>query len=148
MFILAPPSTGLYFMLGAKIYRPGDSVVITNIGEQEASNRSNPGSTLVCVTTNVNTACCRGNDNPNNQNPNGGAVGEWFYPDGSMVPRPNNVGSAMNVFARYGYTHHVRLSSVGSPTGPLGVYRCDVPDGTTGSNVSASINIIAPPPGM
>ena len=133
-------------MLGTNIiYLPGDSVLITDIGEQPIT-RSDAGSTLVCVTTNVNTQCCRNGDK--NNNPNGGAVGEWFYPDGSMVPRANNIGSSTNIFARFPYTQHVRLSSVGTPTGPLGVYRCDVPNGTTGSNVSASINILAPPPGM
>ena len=124
-------------MLGNTIYLPGDSVLITDIGQQPV-DRSDPGSTLVCVTSNVNTQCCRGRD--------GGNVGEWFYPNGSMVPRVNTIGSAVNIVARY--THQVRLGIVGAPTGPLGVYRCDVPDGTTGTNVSASINIIAPPPGM
>ena len=137
--ILAPPSTGLYFMLGNIIYLPGDSLLITDIGEHP-DLRSDPGSTLVCVTTNVNTQCCRGSD--------GGNVGEWFSPDGSMVPRSNTIVSSTNIFARTGYTHHVRLGIVGTPTGPLGVYRCDVPDGTTGTIVSASINITAAPSGM
>ena len=134
-------------MLGNNVYLPGDSVFISDIGYQPGT-RADPGSTLVCVTTHVNTECCRGTDNPNNPNPNGGPVGEWFYPDGSMVPRSNNIGSSTNIFARYPYTHHVRLGSVGTPTGPLGAYRCDVPNGTTGTNVSASINIIATLPGM
>ena len=138
--LLAPPSTGLYFLLGNNIYLPGDSVLITDIGPQPYINRPDPGSTLVCVTSNVNTPCCRGAD--------GGNVGEWFDPDGSIVPRPYSIGSSTNIFARYGYTHQVRIGSIGTPTGPLGAYRCDVPDGATGSNVSASINIIAPPPGM
>ena len=139
LYYVAPPPSGLYFMLGTKIYLPGGSVLITDIGEQEESDRSNAGSTLVCVTSNVNTACCRGKD--------GGNGGDWFYPNGSMVLRANAIGSAMNVFARYGYTHHVRLGIVGTPTGPLGVYQCDVPD-ETGTIVSASINITAPSPGM
>ena len=126
-------------MLGNNIYLPGDSVLITDIGEQPVT-RSDAGSTLVCVTTNVNSDCCRGAD--------GGNVGEWFYPDGSMVPRLSAIGLTMDIFTRVGYTCQVRLRRVGSPTGPLGAYRCDVPDGTTGTNVSASINIITSPPGM
>ena len=137
--LLAPPSTGLYFMLDNNIYLPGDSVLITDIGTQPGT-RVDPGSTLICVTSNVNTACCRGAD--------GGNVGEWFYPDGSMVPRPGAISTSTGIFARYGHNHQVRLGIVGSPTGPLGAYRCDVPDGMTGTIVSASINIIAPPPGM
>ena len=140
LLLLAPPSTGLYFILGNNIYLTGESVVITDIGEQPAT-RSDPGSTLVCVTTNVNTACCRGSD--------GGSVGDWFYPDGSMVPRSNNVGSSTNIFTRFGYTHQVRLGIVGTPSEPLGAYRCDVPDGMNGTiTVSASINITSSPPGM
>ena len=127
-------------MLGNNIYLPGESVVITDIGQQPAGVRADPGSTLECVTNNVNTQCCRSAD--------GGNIGEWFYPDGSMVSHANTIGLSTNMFARYAYTHHVRLGSIGTPTGPLGVYRCDVPDGETGSNVSAIINIIAPPPGM
>ena len=59
--MLAPPA-GLYFMLKSSTYIPGASVLISDIGPQLA-NRSNPGSTLVCVTTDVNTACCRERDN-------------------------------------------------------------------------------------
>ena len=127
-------------MLGNTIYLPGDSVLITDIGQQPA-DCAEAGSSLVCVTSNVNTQCCRGKDNPN-----GGAVGEWFYPNGSMVPRPNTIST--DIFARYAYTHHVRLVSIGSPTGPHGAYRCDVPDGMNATIVSASINIIAISPGM
>ena len=65
-------------MLENNVYIPGDSVPITDIGPQPG-NRSDAGSTLVCVTTNVNTACCRGSD--------GGAIGEWYYPNGTRVPR-------------------------------------------------------------
>ena len=60
-------------MLGNNIYFPGDS---TDIGEQQLNNRPDPGSTLVCVTTNVNTACCRSGDNTN-----GGALGDFIGPD-------------------------------------------------------------------
>ena len=119
--------------MGNNIYLPGESVVITDIGEQPL-DRSDPGSTLVCVT--------RGSD--------GGSVGDWFYPDGSMVPRSNTIGSSTtNIFTRFGYTEHVHLGTVGTPTGPLGAYRCDVPDGMNGTiTVSASINITSSPPGM
>ena len=128
--------------MGNTIYLPGDSVLITDIGTQPGS-RSDPGSTLVCVTSNVNTDCCRGNENPN-----GVSLGNWYYPDGSVVPTPGAV-TFTDTFSRYVYTEQVRLSSRGgTATEPLGVYRCDVPDGATGTNVSAIINIIATPPGM
>ena len=129
-------------MLGNTIYLPGDSVLITDIGQQPAGPRSDPGYTLVCVTSNVNIYCCRGNDNPN-----GGSLGNWYYPDGSVVPTTYAITST-DIFSRVVYTEQVRLSSLGgTDTGPYGAYRCDVPDGI-GSTASASINIIAPPPGM
>ena len=45
-------SPALYFKVGNKEYLSGQLVNITDIGGQPA-NRSDPGSTLVCVTTNV-----------------------------------------------------------------------------------------------
>ncbi len=34
----------------------------------------------MCVTSNVNTNCCRGSDNPGSD-----PVGNWFYPNGTIV---------------------------------------------------------------
>ena len=131
-------------MLGINIYLPGDSVLITDIGQQPFhTDRLDPGSTLICVTSNVNTQCCRGRDNPN-----GGAQGNWYYPDGSVVPTPGTYTST-DTFYRIVYTEQVRLSSLGgTATEPYGVYRCDVPDGITGTLLSATINITAASPGM
>ena len=53
-------------------------------------NSCNPGSTLVCVTTNANTACCKSDDNNALNNATAGAVGEWYYPNGSLVPCHRN----------------------------------------------------------
>ena len=131
-------------MLGNTIYLPGDSVLITDIGEQPTDVRSNAGTTLVCVTTNVNSECCRGGDHSG-----GGSLGNWYYPDGSVVPSPGAETSTDTV-SRVVYTEQVRLSSLGgTATGPYGVYRCDVPDGMNGTiTVSARINITSSPPGM
>jgi len=62
----------------------------------------------VCVTTNINTACCRAPDNNGVTNNTAGAVGEWYYPNGSLVPRPKS-GYAVD-FARIGHHHQVRLA--------------------------------------
>ena len=125
---------GLYFELNEGIYYDGDSVLISDIEDQPA-DRSDPGSTLVCVTTNVNTACCRGSD--------GGAVGEWLYPDGTIVPRPG--GNPVD-FARVGYAQQVRLArSVSTSPPPLGVYTCEVPDqsgGSVGVSATATISLV------
>ena len=134
--LVAPP-TGLYFQLNGVIYNDGASVLISDIGSQPA-DRSDRGSTLVCVTTNVNTACCRSRENNGVTNATAGAVGEWRYPNGNLVPRPN--GDVVD-FARFGYTHHVRLAKAKSDsTPPVGVYTCEVPS-TSGVNVTATISL-------
>ena len=103
---------------------------ITDIGSN--ANLSDAGSTLVCMTSNVNTKCCRNSD--------GGRVGEWFYPNGTKVPR--NFGTpADDIFTRSGYTEQVRLNRQANAVGPLGVYRCDVPAEPPGAIISASIMI-------
>ena len=125
-------------MLNNTIILPGESVLISDIGSQP-NNRSDPGSTLACVTTNVNTACCRGKDNNGVTNVTAGAVGQWLYPNGSLVPRPGN-----NVvdFVRVGFTHHVRLARALSGSTPtLGVYNCQVPEPLTGIILEASITV-------
>ncbi len=133
--LLVPRSTGLYFSLNGVIYNPGSSINITDIGEQPLDH-SDAGSTLVCVTTNVNTQCCRGADNPN-----GGGIGGWLDPSNRQIPAPGALGGATNVFAHYLHTEQVRLAIVGgTPSGPLGVYTCVVPD-VNGLDMSATITI-------
>ena len=78
-------------MLNGVIRLPGDSVLISDIGSQPCHNSSNPGSKLVCVTTNANTACCRSDDHNALNNATAGAVGEWHYPNGSQVRCNRNV---------------------------------------------------------
>ncbi len=132
---VVPPTSGLYFSLDDVIYNPGSSINIADIGEQPG-DRNLAGSTLVCVTTNVNTQCCRGRDNPN-----GGAIGGgWSDPSNTPIPAANTLDGATNVFARIVFTEQVRLAIVGTPLGPLGVYTCTVPD-MNGVNVSATIMI-------
>ena len=101
-------------------------------------SRSDPGSTLVCVTTNVNTACCRGRHNPYGY----GQVGEWYYPNGNKVPR---LADGYVDFAKIAYYQQVRLARYFTETTPpLGAYKCEVPYRYSRYNASASINIIQP----
>ena len=102
-------------MLNGTIFFDGASVLISDIGSQPAG-RTDPGSTLVCVTTNVNTACCRGGDNNGVTNATAGAVGEWRYPNGTLVPRP---GGNVVDFTRLGFAHQVRLSMEVSGPSPV-----------------------------
>ena len=108
-------TSGLHFTLNGIVYLPGDTVLITAIGH----SGTDPDSSLVCVTSNVNTQCCRESD--------GGNVGEWYFPGGTIVPRQNSAPSAD--FTRSGFTHQVRLNRRNSAMSPTGIYECRVPDG-------------------
>ena len=112
------------------MYLPGDAVLIIDIGVFTATE-TGAGTSLVCVTSNVNTQCCRGAD--------GGSVGEWYFPNGDIVLRNNVAGTAD--FSRSGFTHQVRLNRRNNATGPTGVYECRVPPLGGGALVTASITI-------
>ena len=127
--MFAAPSTGLYFTLNGVVYLPGDTVLITDIGAT-ISGTPYPGLALVCNTTNVNTNCCRKSDNP----PDGPALGDWYFPDGTVVPK-GNVGT----ITRTVYTHQVRLSRRSNAMAPTGDYECRVPDENSGLIHTASI---------
>ena len=108
-----PPSTGLYFIFNGTVYLPGDILSITNIGSIGYSGHI--GSSLACVTTNINTQCCRRSD--------GGAVGEWHFPDGSILPR-RLLGGA---FTRSGHPQRINLNNEYNRTTPTGLYSCQIP---------------------
>ncbi len=125
---LAPPFDGLYFMVNDTVYLPGATIPITDVGDSyppgDQINQYLPGPSLVCVTSNVNTMCCRGSDHSGS-----GPVGNWFYPDGTIV-----LGNSANIngdITRSSHTQQIRLNrkrpDVMSPTG---VYTCEVPDGS------------------
>lgn len=123
------------------MHNPGDSVLITDIKEQPMS-RSDPGSTLRCITTNINTQCCRSRDNPENKR-----VGEWYFPDGRTVPSGRNVNPATDAFASYGYKNETRLAGiVGMTNRTIGLYRCAVPD-AKGVIINAIVNLSLIPAG-
>ena len=113
---------------------PGDTVYINDIGEQP-TNRSDPGMTLVCVTTDVNSSCCRGSDNDN-----GERLGDLLDPNRNSVISLSDIASTSDKLYKVRSTHQLRLGSLGTPTGPLGVYTCVVPD-MNGDNVTANITI-------
>ena len=124
---VAAPTSGLYFTLNGMVYLPGNTVLITTIGDSE----TDPDSSLVCVTSNVNTECCRGID--------GGNVGEWHFPGGAKVPR-NSAAPPSTNFTRSGFTRQVRLNRRNSAMSPNGTYECRVPDGD-GMNTAAQITV-------
>ncbi len=133
--VFSVPTSGLYFSLNGVIYNPGSSIDLADIGEQP-SDRSDAGSTLVCHTGNVNTQCCRFGDSLS-----GMSMGDWLDPSNNTVPAPSALGGATNVFTRYHYFLRVILATVGgTPSGPLGVYTCVVPD-MNGVDVSATVTV-------
>ena len=116
------------------MYLPGETVLITDIGAQMSP--TDPGTSLVCVTSNVNTECCRGADGPGGS---GGRAGEWYFPNGNQVPR----NAESEEFSRSGFTHQVRLNRRINAMGPIGAYECRVPPMGGGAVVTAGITIAA-----
>ncbi len=136
IYSLDPLVDGLYFTLSGSVYLHNETVYIEDIGPDVDDRSNNRGAALVCHTDIVNTACCRSSDNNGN-----GPIGDWFYPDNSQVIHNNQDASTNNTFVRVGFHREVRLVTLGSPTGPLGHYKCEVPNSRNDSVIAASIYI-------
>lgn len=108
----------LYFEFNGKRYPSGSNLNVTDLGTVNPDNLFDSYSVLVCMTSEVNTHCCRKRD--------GGNVGEWYFPDGSIVPR--NRDNPDSDITRSGYTSQVRLNRRNNAMGPVGTYTCKVPD--------------------
>ena len=122
----------LYFELNGQMYPSGSKISITDIGVFNPNNLLDVASALVCVTSEVNTQCCRTRD--------GGNVGEWYFPDGSTVPRLSS--SPNGDLTRSGFMHQVRLNRKNDAMAPLGTYTCRVPDESDSAVVhTASITL-------
>ena len=118
-------------MLSGTVYLPGDTILITDIGSENTDDRSDPGSSLVCNTTNVNTNCCRSADNPN-----GERRGEWYLPDGTRL-----LNTQYTNFYRTRYNQQVRLNNRNSAISPTGLFNCVVPNENNTINLTATIKI-------
>ena len=104
--------------MGNTMYPSGHTLLINNIGKQPG-DRSDPGHTVVCVTANVNTDCCRDGDNSN-----GGALGDFLGPKGIHLTSLKDIGDASDIIYSVRYRHQLRLGRRGSPNGPFGEYKC------------------------
>ncbi len=129
----------MYFTLNGTVYYPNETVFIQDIGPDVDDRSNDRGAALVCHTDKVNTACCRSSDNNGS-----GPIGDWFYPDNSQVI-PNNPDNTSNItFVRIGFYREVRLAAKrGHLTGPLGLYRCEVPNSRGETVSAASIYIVS-----
>ena len=116
-FVCNDTDGDIFFELDGVRYESGSTVIITEVGSSTTSTTLlDPALSLVCMTEEVNTQCCRGRD--------GGNVGEWVFPDGTTVPRRRN--SLNENFVRSGFTHQVRLNRRNGALGPTGNYTCTV----------------------
>ncbi len=122
--------------MNTTVYYPNETVFIQDIGPDVDDRSNDRGAALVCHTDNVNTECCRSSDSNDN-----GRIGDWFYPDNSQVIHNSQDASTNNIFVRIGFYREVRLVTLGSPTGPLGLYRCEVPNSRNDGVIAASIYI-------
>ena len=125
-------------MLNTKVYLPGDTILISDIGSQP-DNYSDPGSTLVCVTTNVNKECCNESDYFSDAFFEE-SVGAWYYPDSREVS--SFIDNTVD-FEIVAYTEQLRLARVNTSTvAPLGIYTCQIPQWLSGKYAYANITLI------
>ena len=92
-----------YFSLGGRTYSNNSQVNIQEIGEAENA--------LSCRTNNAQ--CCKSNRS-----------GEFFYPNGTMVP----IRKAGHGFYRDRREGEIRLNRLEEATLPVGKFRCEIPD--------------------
>ena len=102
------------------MYDNNSVVSISLIGEGFEGAQITDGGALECHTD--DTTCCRGIDNSSNQT---GGRGEWYYPNGTVVPPPGgNTGL-------YRTRQHmvIRLNRSPEVDGPnaTGLYWCEIP---------------------
>ena len=97
------------------VYANNSVIDINLVGEGFPGFPQTDGGALECHTD--DTTCCRGIDNPN-----GPGRGEWYYPDGTVVPPPGGDTE----FYRTRDHMVIRLNRAGVPA-PTGVYRCEIP---------------------
>ena len=114
-------SVGVYISLRGKFYGNDSNIVITDIGEGEDG-------ALLCFTD--LTECCHGSHISNSK-----ALGEWFFPNGSVV----GVDSTKEFYKNRGHSR-VRLHRKKNVTSPIGQFCCEVPDATL-TNIRICANV-------
>ena len=111
------------------MYANNSVIDINLVGEGFEGYRITDGGALECHTN--DTTCCRGIDDPSN----GVGTGEWYYPNGTVVPSPNNGTSIYRT-----RDHMVIRLNKGPVTQPSGVFTCVIP-GTGGVNIIRRITL-------
>ena len=117
--IPAHPNTGIYFTLNGTVYLPGDTVLITDIGSHTTDDIFGTRSSLLCITSNVNTGCCRSTDNPFGL----GSRGDWYFPNGTRI-----LSTQENNFYRVRYLQQIQLYRRNGAMSPTGDFTCEIPN--------------------
>ena len=103
------------------MYANNSVIDINLVGEGFEGVQITDGGVLECHTD--DTTCCQEIDNP----PNGTGREEWYYPDGTVVPRPGGDTG----FYRARNKMVVRLNRIGGVESIsqdlTGLYRCEIP---------------------
>ena len=113
------------------VYANNSIIDINLVGEGFEGAQITDGGALECHTD--DTTCCRGIDNPD-----GPGRGEWFYPNGTVVP-PHG-GDSTEFYRTRGHMV-IKLNRI-SGSQPTGVYQCEIPT-TRGVKVTRSITLIS-----
>ena len=115
------------------MYANNSVIDINLVGEGFEGAQITDGGALECHTD--DTTCCRGIDNPN-----GPGRGEWYYPDGTVVPPP---GTGTGFYRTRGHMV-IRLNRIGASDGSIvgtpGLYKCVLPG--VGGSIVRTITLI------
>ena len=110
----------MYIRLRGKLYSNDSNILVSEIGERDN------GQPLLCFTDLIQ--CCKSNDKK--------ALGEWFYPNGSVVGLINT----NEEFYKNRGPSRVRLHRRENVTSPIGHFCCQIPDATL-TNITVCVNI-------
>ncbi|XP_064386214.1 sushi, von Willebrand factor type A, EGF and pentraxin domain-containing protein 1-like [Halichondria panicea] len=126
----------VYLTLGSgpSITTDNTEIPINTIGEDATSGLPS----LTCHTD--LTTCCRSSDNNDN-----GALGQWTYPDGSVVLQKGGSATAgQQFYINRNGPQIIRLNrrEANNPITPTGSYCCTVL--TTGGDMTLCANLVAP----
>ncbi len=102
------------------VYANNTVIDINLVGEGFEGVKITDGGALECHTD--DTTCCRGRDHPDNGTD---GRGEWYYPDGTVVPPPSTAPS--DGFYRTRDHMVIRLNRGPRTLEPTGVYHCVIP---------------------
>ncbi|XP_064386381.1 sushi, von Willebrand factor type A, EGF and pentraxin domain-containing protein 1-like isoform X2 [Halichondria panicea] len=126
----------VYLTLGSgpSITTDNTEIFITTIGEDATGGLPS----LTCHTD--LTTCCRNNDNNGN-----GGLGQWMYPDGSVIlwnSASATAGQQFYVLRKAPQVIRLARREANNPVTPTGSYCCTVP--TTGGDMTLCANLVAP----